>query len=116
MANDGEGLNLFPMVSSHLYYDTGTWAPARSSYFHLCALSVHLDYQSFYADVFNLRLFDLSPGLGLPPYIQNLILLYVSQHRSLTDRRRLPLTNWFLLEIGTVRRAQFKPTCSIFEQ
>jgi hypothetical protein len=63
------------------------------------------DFSSFYAGVFNLRSFDLSPHLF------SLILLYVSQHRS---RRKLPLTHWFSLEIHlkrTERRAQVRPTC-----
>ncbi len=41
------------------------------------------NFQSFHADVFNLRSFDLSPGLRLPPSIQSPF-LHVSQHRSLT--------------------------------
>jgi hypothetical protein len=66
--------------------------------------------QSFYADVFNLRSFDLSPGLGLLPPLPlfSLILLYVSQRRSLTPIKP-PLTHWFSLKIhikGREKRAQ----------
>jgi hypothetical protein len=39
-----------------------------------------VDFQSFYAVVFNLRSFALSHGL-LPSTVFNLVLLYVSQHR-----------------------------------
>jgi hypothetical protein len=63
--------------------------------------------QSFYADVFNLGSFDLSPGLGLAPLF-SLILLYVWQRRSLAAIK-LPLTHWFSLKIhikGREKRAQ----------
>jgi hypothetical protein len=59
-------------------------------------------------------------SLGSPLF--TLILLYVLQHRSLTanGQKKLPLTHWFSLEmhayIGAERRAQVRPTCSIFEQ
>jgi hypothetical protein len=67
-------------------------------------------------DVFNLRSFDLSPGLGLP--LSNYILNLYYRSLTLLVIRKLSLTHWFSLEIhviGTERRAQVRPTWSLFE-
>jgi hypothetical protein len=61
---------------------------------------------------------------GCPLYstVFSLILLYVSQHKSLTvigQKKDSSRSKFFTIEIhviGTERRAQARPTCSIFEQ
>ncbi len=66
--------------------------------------------------------FNLSTGLGLPPFIQSHSHLYVAtrntDHRLLLVRRKFPLTHSFLLEIHVIeieRRAQVRPPCSVFK-
>ncbi len=67
-------------------------------------------FSPFYADVFNLRSFDLRPGLGLPPSIQPHSPLSTATQiiDLLLVRRKFPLTHWLSREIhviGTESRA-----------
>ncbi len=75
------------------------------------------DFLSFYVDVFYLRSFDLSPGLGLPPTF-SLILLYHRSQTAIGQKKACSHSLVFTREtlIITERRAQGRPICSISEQ
>ncbi len=46
-------------------------------------------FSPIYADVFNLRLFDLSPGLGLPPSIQfDLLSMYINTYSTAIGQKK----------------------------
>jgi hypothetical protein len=61
---------------------------------------------------FTLRSFNLTPASDCP--LVSLILLYVSQHRSLTaiSQKKLPLTNWLSIETHVIGRFPVRPTCA----
>ncbi len=137
MANDREGFNLFPMVSSHasvLWFTTRIefgalrciWAPARSSFLPQLSeitkesTSVHWVFTWIFSLFMQMYLTWNSLIWALASVCLHIFRVSFSSMYRNTDhwltKEGFLSQIWCPLKISTDRRAQFKPTCSIFEQ